>query len=299
MTRLVAATLLVASVASVARAADADYAAEIQKWRERREARLRADDGWLAVAGLYWLKEGSNRFGSAPTNEVAFPEGSAPARGGTFELVGGKVTIRVDPGVAITAKGAPVGTMQLKTDAAGEPDVLALGRLTFYIIERGDRVGVRLRDPDNPARKEFAGLAWFPVNEAYRVTARFVPAATPRTIKVPNILGQTIDMACPGRATFTVAGKEVGLDAVLEEPDAKQLFFIFRDLTSGKDTYGAGRFLYTELPRDGTVVLDFNKAYSPPCAFTPHATCPLPPPQNRLDVRVEAGEKLAPPARRP
>src|SRR5262249_19797787 len=150
-------------------------------------------------------------------------------------------------------------------------------------------------DPESPQRKAFAGLTWFPVSESYRVVARFVPAAAPRSIAVPNILGQTIDMPSPGRAVFTLGGKELGLDAVLEEPDAQELFFIFRDGTSGKETSPAGRFLYAELPKDGTVVLDFNKAYSPPCAFTPHATCPLPPRQNRLAVRVEAGEKYAKP----
>jgi uncharacterized protein (DUF1684 family) len=292
MLRSAAAVLL---FASVGHAADGGYAAEIQKWRERREARLKADDGWLTVAGLYWLKDGANRFGSAAANEVAFPEGAAPPLAGVLELAGGKVAIRVEPGVVVTAKGVPVKAMQLKPDTSGEPDVLALGRLTFFVIERSGRLGVRLRDPESPQRKAFAGLAWFPVAEPYRIAARFVPAATARTIPVPNILGQTIDMPSPGRAVFSVGGKELGLDAVLEEPDAKELFFIFRDQTAGKETYPAGRFLYSELPKDGTVVLDFNKAYSPPCAFTPHATCPLPPAQNRLGVRIEAGEKYSPP----
>src|SRR5262249_9408464 len=211
---------------------------------------------------VYWLKEGVNRFGAAAANEVAFPEGSAPALAGVLELHGGKVTLRVEPGVAVAEKGAPVLTKELKPDSSGDPDVLTLGRLTFFIIERGGRLGVRLRDPESPQRKAFAGLTWFPVSESYRVVARFGPAAAPRPIAVPNILGQTIDMPSPGRAVFTLGGKELGLDAVLEEPDAKELFFIFRDGTSGKETYPAGRFLYAELPKDGTVVLDFNKAYS-------------------------------------
>ncbi len=293
MNRYAAAVLL---YATVGHAAGGGYAGEIQTWRERREARLRADDGWLTVAGLFWLKEGVNRFGAAAANEVAFPEGSAPALAGVLELARGKVTLRVEPGIVVTDKGATVQTKELKPDSSGDPDVLSLGRLTFYIIERGGRLGVRLRDPESPQRKAFTGLTWFPVSEPYRIVAKFVPAATPRSIPVPNILGQTIDMPSPGRAVFTLRGKELGLDAVLEEPDAKELFFIFRDQTSGKETYPGGRFLYTELPKDGTVVLDFNKAYSPPCAFTPHATCPLPPQQNRLGVRIEAGETYARPS---
>jgi len=271
--------------------ADPAYRDQIQKWRDKRETNLKSDTGWLTVAGLFWLTDGTHRFGTAPGNEIVLPEGSAPPLAAVIEHRGGKTTIRVQPGVNIESRGAPVTSMELTPDSSGEPDVLALGRLSFFVIERGGKYGIRLRDKESPQRKAFAGLSWYPIVESYRVTARFVPNDTPKTIPVPNVLGQVAPMPSPGRAVFTIGGKEVGLDAVLEEPDDKQLFFIFSDGTSGKGTYGAGRFLYTDLPRDGTVVLDFNKAYSPPCAYTPFATCPLPPRQNRLPVKIEAGEK--------
>jgi uncharacterized protein (DUF1684 family) len=288
---LVALTILMASVSSSGRAAETAYEAEIRKWREAREARLKSEEGWLAVAGLFWLEQGANRFGTAAGNQIVLPEGSAPPLAGVFEHHAGKTTVRIEPGVVVTTKGAAVTSKELTADTAGEPDVLVLGRLTMHVIERGGRYGIRLKDKESLQRKSFAGLQWFPVKDSYRFTARFVPYDPPRSVPVPNVLGQVTEMPSPGHAVFEVGGKQVGLDAVLEEPDAKELFFIFRDLTTGKETYGAGRFLYSEMEKDGTVVLDFNKAYSPPCAYTPYATCPLPPKQNRLSVRIEAGEK--------
>src|SRR5262249_18755152 len=177
--------------------------------------------------------------------------------------------------------------------SGGEPEVLTMGHLKMHIIERGGRYGVRLKDSDSERRKSFTGLRWFPISESYRVTARFVPVNPPAEIPIPNILGQVSDRTSPCYAVFNLNGQELRLDPVLEEPDAEELFFIFRDGTSGKETYGAGRFLYTEKPHDGTVVLDFNKAFTPPCAFTPFATCPLPPRRNRLSVRIEAGERFS------
>ena len=169
--------------------------------------------------------------------------------------------------------------------------MLVLGPVSLQVIERGGRFGIRMKDNQSAQRRAFAGLTWYPVSEAHRVVARFVPHSEKKTIAIANVLGQEDQMASPGYAVFKIGDKEVRLDPVLEEPDAKELFFIFKDQTAGRDTYPAGRFLYTDLPKDGTVVLDFNKAYSPPCAFTAYATCPLPAPQNRLAVRIEAGEK--------
>ena len=216
---------------------------------------------------------------------------TAPARAGVFELRGGKTTVRMEPGVTATVDGNPVDARELRPDVPGPADVLKLGpRLTLHVIERGGRYGIRLKDRESALLKEFTGLRWFPVQEDYRVEARFVPYASPKKIAVPNILGQVEELPSPGYAAFTIGGREVRLDPVLEEPGAKELFFIFRDQTTGKETYPAGRFLYAPMPEDGRVTLDFNKAYSPPCAFTPYATCPLPPRQNRLPVRIEAGE---------
>jgi len=256
---------------AMALSAASTYQSEITQWREKREAGLKADGGWLSVAGLFWLRAGANTFGSGAANDIVLADG--PATAGAFELRDGKVTV-----------GAPA--RELKPDS---PDVLKVGRLSLFVIQRGGKFGIRLKDPDSEYRRTFHGLEYFPTNEAWRVTARFV--AEPKKIPILNVLGQTEDSECPGYAVFHLAGQELRLYPILEEPGAKELFYIFKDQSSGKETYGAGRFLYSDLPHDGKVVLDFNKAYNPPCSFTPYATCPLPPPENRLPVRVEAGEK--------
>jgi len=286
---LPASVVLLASLVPL-RAEEAGYRTEVDRWRVQREERLKADGGWLTVTGLFWLHDGVNPFGSAPANEIVLPAG-APPRAGLFELRQGRVSVRLQPSVAATVGGQAFLTRDLKSDHDGQPDVITMGRLTMHIIQRGQRFGVRLKDLDAAARREFHGLEWFPVDESYRVTARFVPYAPPRPLSVPNILGEIEEMRSPGYAVFTLQGKEVRLEPVLESAGAQELFFIFRDLTAGKETYPAGRFLYTSLPRDGTVVLDFNKAYNPPCAFTRFATCPLPPKGNKMEIRVTAGEK--------
>jgi uncharacterized protein len=288
--RLVAGALLGLWVAP-AGAADAAYRAGIVEWRHEREARLKADGGWLTVAGLFWLKEGENSFGTDPSLDIVLPSGSAPARAGVFLLKGEETTVSLAPGVEGEIAGhVPDGAFRMRPDTSGSPDVLEMGALSLNVIERGSRYGIRLKDKNNPARKAFAGLHWYDVKERYRVVARWVPHVPPTTVRVTNVLGQVLPMPSPGSAEFTLDGKTIRLDGVLEEEGAQQLFFIVRDRTSGKETYGAGRFLYADLPSDGKIVLDFNKAYNPPCAFTPYATCPLPPPQNWMPVRVEAGE---------
>jgi len=276
---------------ALAAAATSPYVAEVEQWRVKREERLKADGGWLTVSGLFWLKDGANTFGSAPGNDIVLPA-SAPPRAGVIDFSGGKATVRVEPGVRVLSGDKPVTAMELRADtASGGPDVLVLGPLSLQVIERGGRYGIRLKDNQSPRRREFAGLTWYPVSEAHRVVARFVPHGAPRTIPIANVLGQEDQLPSPGYVVFTIGGKELRLDPILEQADAKELFFIFKDPTAGRDTYPAGRYLYTALPKDGAVTLDFNKAYSPPCAFTAYATCPLPPPQNRLAVRIEAGEK--------
>jgi hypothetical protein len=281
--------VLVAGLA--APAADPAYRAGIEKWRRDREAGLWAEGGWLSVAGLFWLDEGPNRFGSAPGNAIVLPAGTAPPVAGTFELRQGSVTVRAEPGVSLTTAGKSVATMTVRSDDPGPPDVLKLGRLSMQVIVRGGRHGIRLKDPEAPTRREFAGLRWFPVREDMRITGRFVAWPAPHPIPIANVLGQVNDLPSPGYVEFTLEGRPLRLEPVFEEPGAKELFFIFRDATAGHETYPAGRFFYSPMPRDGQVVLDFNKAYSPPCAFTAYATCPLPPSQNRLSVPIEAGEK--------
>ncbi len=255
-----------------------EYQKSIEDWRANREQRLKADDGWLTVAGLFWLKEGLNSAGSAPNRAIRLPRG--PAYIGDFELHQGKV--------AFHPAERPGASNGLRSDADnGGPDPIKLDDITLFVIRRGDRYGIRMKDKQSEYRREFTGLHWFPVREEYRITAHWTAYDSPHTLKIPNILGQVDDEPSPGYATFTLHGVDYRLDPVTE---GDQLFFIFRDLTSGKETYGAGRFLYAALPKNGTVLLDFNKAQNPPCAFTPYATCPLPPKQNRLAVRVEAGE---------
>ena len=255
--------------------AETPYQSSIEQWRRHREASLKADGGWLTVAGLFWLKDGVNTVGTDPSCDIVLPRG--PAKAGVFEFHNGKTTFRPASGPA----------MELKSDAEGEPDQVKLDSLTMFVIHRGQRYGIRMKDTESKFRKEFTGLHWYPVNESYQVTAKFVPNPPGKTIAVPNILGETEQELSPGYVLFTLNGQSLRLDPVVE---GKELFFIFHDQTSGKETYPPGRFLYSDFPKDGKVELDFNKAYNPPCAFTPFATCPLPPKQNRLPIRIEAGE---------
>lgn len=260
--------------------ADPSYVAATQQWRMDAEARLTADDGWLTVAGLFWLQEGPN--------EIDLPADARPSRIGVFEFAHGRVVFHAAPGAAVTHNGKPVQVLELRSDDGGaEPDQLVAGRFTLFIIKRGPRYAVRLRDKNSRMRREFTRRTWFPVKQEYRVAADWVPYRPPKSLAVPNVLGQTEQQPCPGVAVFRLHGAEYRLEPVLEDG---RLFFIFKDLTAGKATYPAGRFLYSEVGPDGKVVLDFNRAYNPPCAFTPYATCPLPPKQNRLAVAIEAGE---------
>jgi uncharacterized protein (DUF1684 family) len=267
--------------------AQTPYKAEIEQWRKEREANLRKDNGWLTVAGLFWLKNGENRVGTAAFNEIALPPQSAPARVGSFLFRNGKTVFTAESGVEVSAAGKPVRSLDMKPDVPGPADTITIGALSMFVIRRGDRYAIRLRDNNSSFRKQFSGLHWFDVDEAWRIRAKWVPYNPPKKIGVLNIVGITEPATCPGYASFRLAGKEYRLEPTAEDD---QLFFVFRDLTAGKETYPSGRFLYAAAPRDGYVILDFNKAYNPPCAFTPYATCPLPSPQNRLQVRIPAGE---------
>lgn len=249
------------------------YQAEIETWQQARVTALRADKGWLTVAGLFWLKPGENTFGSDTANAIVLPS-PAPKRAGVFILSGSTVTVAMDG-----------RTRELRHDSASTVEI---GPLTLLAIKRGPRYGIRLRDTNSEYRRNFTRLHYFPIDERYRVTAKWVPS--PGKIPIVNVLGQSEPMDSPGYAVFQLNGRELRLYPVLEDAGAKSLFYIFRDQTSTHETYGAGRFLDGPLPKGGTVTLDFNRAYNPPCAFTPYATCPLPPKENRLPVRIEAGE---------
>jgi uncharacterized protein (DUF1684 family) len=280
--------ILLFSMAVLLGAADTSYVQQMEKWRALREARLKSDGGWLTVAGLFWLHDGDNSAGTAADCDIKLPAGSVPGHIGVFHFHDGKTSLRVADGATVAVNGDEEKTAELKSDTDKDgPDMVTVNALTMFVIHRGDKYAIRMKDKNSEYRRTFTGLHWYPVRPEYRVTARFVAWPEPKSIPIANILGQTEPTPSPGYVVFMLNGVEARLDAVTEDDS---LFLIFRDKTAGKTTYGAGRFLNTEMPKDGTVVLDFNQAYNPPCAFTPYATCPLPPPENRLDVAIEAGE---------
>ena len=245
-------------------------------WRRNREAELKADQGWLSVSGLPWLKEGETRVGAGEGNTVRLADG--PEVWGVIHRAGSKVTLRPKEGPA--------------RDVTPADPPFQIGRTWIQLIKRSNLVGLRLWDPANARKLAFQGLTWYDLKPNYRVRGRLRPSASSTTIRIANVIGQVNDFASPGVVEFELAGQILHLTPVYETAAKDELFYIFKDLTSGKTTYGAGRFVYSALPdQDGMVVLDFNRAYSPPCAFTDFATCPLPPPQNRLLLAIEAGEK--------
>ena len=275
-----------------AKAATVDsYHAEIEKFRHDREAKLTSDTGWLTIAGLSFLTKPETTFGSDAANDVVLPMG-APVRAGTFVLAkNGRVSVKPESGVTYQLLGGqPFSGGDIKSDGQGPPDRLVFGDVQVWIHQSGERPAVRIRDKNNPLRKKFTGMKWYPVNDAYRVEGTFEPFDTSQEVKIPNMLGDIDTMVVPGHVRFTLNGKEHSMAAVTE--NETELWFIFRDLTSQDETYPAARFLYSPRPVNGKVTLDFNRAENPPCAFNAFATCPLPPEENRLKVRVEAGEKI-------
>jgi len=265
------------------------YQAENAKFRQDRENTLKSDAGWLTIGGLWFLTQPKTAFGSDPLSDIVFPA-SAPPQAGTFELQNGKVTVRAASGVTFLLDGKPFTSGELKPDVPGPADRLSLGEhLQFWVHVSGDRLSIRLRDQNNSLRKEFVGLSWFPVNAGYRVEARYTPYDKAKTVDVPTILGDIDKATIPGIVSFMLNGQEYKLEPYAEEGDP-QFWFVFRDLTSQKETYQAARFLYAPAPVDGKMMLDFNRTVNPPCAYNPYSTCPLPSEQNRLRTRIEAGE---------
>jgi uncharacterized protein len=265
------------------------YLAEVTKFRQDRENTLKGNAGWLTIGGLWFLTQPQSTFGSDPLNDIVFPA-SAPARAGTFELRNGKVTVKAAEGVTFLLDGKPFTSGEVKPDVPGPADRLSLGEhLQFWVHSSGDRLSIRLRDQNNPLRKEFAGLSWFPIDPAYRVDASFTPYDKPKMVDVATILGDIDKATIPGIVSFTLNGQEYKLEPYAE-PGDPQYWFVFRDLTSLKESYPAARFLYAPAPVNGKMTLDFNKTVNPPCAYNPYTTCPLPSEQNRLRTRIEAGE---------
>jgi len=260
------------------------YVAEIEGWRSEREQKLTADDGWLTVTGLFFLREGENTFGADPLSDIVLPSG--PPQAGTFVLRNRAVTVHAAADHTLSVDGEEITTSQLYPRE--EQANIQIEELTLFVHYSGDRLAIRMRDPNSVIRQGFTRLQWYPIDEGFRVPAQFVPHDEPITVPLQNILGDVETFTSYGSVRLSLRGESLELLPV--DSDGR-LWFIFRDLTSGTDTYPAARFLYADAPEDGWTVVDFNMAYNPPCAFNPHTTCPLPPKQNRLPVRVEAGER--------
>jgi uncharacterized protein (DUF1684 family) len=264
----------------------------IEEWREQRLQNLLRDDGWLTVVGLHWLHDGQNTFGSDTLMEIVFPKDKSPKFAGLVNIDGTITALESAEGANITHNGQAVQKMRLETDKSGEPTILQMGSLSFYVIERNGRRAIRLKDSESTALREFSGIEHFPISLKWRVQAHFVPSDSGNQMDIPTILGTTTRSTTAGTLEFEMNEMTYGLIA-LGEPGGQNLFLIFGDETNGNETYHGGRFLTATVGDDGeTVIIDFNKAYNPPCVFTDYATCPLPPPENRLALRIDAGEKV-------
>ncbi|MBS1795113.1 MAG: DUF1684 domain-containing protein [Acidobacteria bacterium] len=270
--------------------AQSDYVKSVEKWRAAHEAELKDENGWLTVAGLFWLKNGVNTVGAGAGFDVELTENFKQKKFGTIDFRDGRAILKVEDGVEAVSDGKTVSGIELVSDEKGKPTRVETGSQTFYLIRREDRFGIRLKDKNYKARSEFKGLKWFPIDPRYKVEAVLEPYPEPKEILIPNMLGGNFRMKSPGVLRFELKGKKYALEPVLEE-GLDELFIVFRDPTSRTETYGAGRFLYANKNANGRVELDFNKAENPPCAYTSFATCPLPPPQNRLPIAIKAGEK--------
>ncbi|RXK55307.1 DUF1684 domain-containing protein [Oleiharenicola lentus] len=288
--RLLRIFLLAGVLAAPAFAADpADYVQSVEQWRAGRLERLTRADGWLALIGRHPLEVGVWSVGSAPGNAIRLAAG--PDQLGTVTRTGDNtLTFALADGVEAAIDGTTERTAPLATSSAGKPTYVRAGTVNFYILEQGGRYFLRVRDSESARRKNFAGLDNYPVDPKWRIEANWVPFATPRQLPITNVVGLTQDAACPGKAVFTLDGRTYELLPLQDSPD-DDLFFILTDATAGEETYEASRFLYSAPPKDGKVVLDFNRLYNPPCAFTPFTTCPLPPKENVLPFRLTAGEK--------
>jgi uncharacterized protein len=272
---------------------DPAHVADVEAWREERYRRLRQPMSWLSLAGLEWLREGDNRLGSGPDVDLRLTSG--PHVAGRLRLVDGRVTASAEAGSGLTHDGAVVEELELVSDLDAPedtgPTILELGSLRMCLLRRADRFGLRVWDVESPALRDFEGIPHYPIDTAWRLVARFEPAEPGETLRLPDVLGDVDDVAPPGTVVLSIGGVEHRIRAI--DGGEGQLWLVFGDATNGDTTYGGGRFVYTEPPRaDGTVTVDFNRAYNPPCVFSPYATCPLPPAENRLTIRIEAGELL-------
>lgn len=288
-----AALILVSTTVTFARRAvldapDPGYVQDFEKWKAEETEDLKAN--WLSLVGLFWLKPGANTFGTDAGNGIVFPKG--PAHAGEFDLDGKDVTLKALPDAKATIEGKSVTSAKLNPDTSKNLTRVEMGTLRFHVIVRGDRVGIRVRDTDSAYAREFKGMIFYPLNLDYRATATWIPSDGKQTVEVPNVLGDVTKSTVPGTVSFKLNGQDLQLTALGGDPKVG-LFFVFTDQTAkGAATYPGGRFLDSGPVVDGKVVLDFNRAYNPPCAVTPYATCPLAPKENRLAMAITAGEKF-------
>jgi uncharacterized protein (DUF1684 family) len=264
-------------------------------YRQKRADWMRSERSPLALAGLFWLKEGESTFGTAAVNDIILPPGSAPAKAGRFKVHGNRVTVTLEHGVAMRLAGQPISSGQLKSDAGGvPPDLLELNDLRMKVIQRGEQLALRLIHLKNPPLLRFKRLDFYDIDPAYRVEGTFTPHRPAKKIRVAMITGQVEELECPGFVEFALQGRNHKLEPVYETAGDPRLYFMFKDATNGPETYGGGRYLYSALPRKGKVVLNFNQAHNPYCAYNSYSTCGIPPVQNWLKVAIRAGEKKYP-----
>lgn len=282
--------LLVSSCSSNKKEVNAsvEHQYEISMWHSKRIDGLKKDTGWLNLVGLYWLENGENTIGSSQNNKIVFPE-NAPLKIGSVTLKDSTLIFNSSKNGDVQINGELISNVELKPDVSGNPTVLEVGSLRWFIIKRGEKYGIRLRDLESELLNNFQGIDRFPIDSLWKINAKFEKYTAPKKIMIPTAIGTIEESFSPGKLIFNIDNVEYSLEPTTA---GKGLFVVFADLTSGEETYGAGRFLYIkEQDSNGNVVLDFNKAYNPPCAFTKYATCPLPIEENKLRVRVSAGEK--------
>ena len=289
MPQMIVRTLLAVVLALAA--ADAAYVKDVEAWRAKHETDYRRD--WVSISGMFFLTPGENRAGSARTNDIVLSS-ALPASIGSFFMTGGTVRFEPRAGVEILRKDERVtAPIDLRPDGGKEPaDELVVNGVRLLVHQSGDRLAIRVRDDHGEIAKSFLGFRWFPIDERYRVTGRFIKDPAPHEVKIPNSVGDLDTFTTEGVVELTLNGATMRMRPMTTRP--RRLYFIFKDASSGHETYAAARFLYADLLDDGTAVLDFNEAYNPPCAFNPYTTCPIPPKENRLSVRILAGERAYP-----
>ena len=271
------------------------YINEIKQWQEKRISQIGSDNGWLSLAGLFWLKEGENYFGTDSSNTIIFPPGTSQKKAGIIILKGENLILKAFKGTELKYKDSTITRMQLLSDESGKvrPTVLTSGPLSFHVIKRGDKFAVRLKNRENPPLKNYKGLEFFPINPEFKINARYIPYDQPKILDIVSIIGTVTPETCKGALIFEIRGKTCRLDVIADD-ESRELQVMFTDETTGKETYDNGRQLVTYFPEEGNVILDFNKSFNWPCAYTPYATCSIPPKENHIPVRIEAGEKKYP-----